>query len=77
MRLINANTTTTVKPQEISVRQLGHEPLLAGTTATFECLALGSRPPATIHWLFQGVRHEPPTTGEQLEANAIALKRSG
>lgn len=56
-----------VKPKEVLLRRLpsagGLEPpgpLLAGQTATFECTSTGSRPQATIHWLFQGRRHDPP-----------------
>lgn len=40
------------------------EPLLAGQTVTFECITHGSRPQATLHWLFQGSRHDPPMQGK-------------
>ena len=55
----------TVKPQEVVVRRLNaHEPLRVGQTTTFECVTTGSRLQATIHWLFQGQRHDSPMNGE-------------
>lgn len=79
--------TTTVKPEEISLKQVHVVPhstqtagpmgrheqssgansgqqLLAGQVATFECVTHGSRPQATIHWIFQGQKYEPPIDGK-------------
>lgn len=55
------------------MRQLNpQEPLLVGHTATFECTTHGSRPQATIHWLFQGVRHDAPMNGEHAPIRVVA-----
>lgn len=57
----------TVKPQDVSLKQVGGQeqlPLIVGQTATFECVSHGSRPEATIHWLFQGIRHDTPMNGK-------------
>lgn len=56
-----------MKPQEISLKQLVQEPLVVGQTVSFECITHGSRPQATIHWLFQGVRHDTPMNGKQTD----------
>lgn len=48
-----------LKPVDVSLRVVS-KPLIAGQSATFECSSHGSKPQATLHWLFQGTRHDTP-----------------
>lgn len=53
------------------MRQLNsHEPLKVGQTTTFECVTTGSRPQASIHWFFQGQRHDSPMNGKCVRVRA-------
>lgn len=70
-----------MKPLEINVRQV-NPPIedsqqqqmgVVGQNVTFECVTSGSRPHATIYWLFQGVRHEPTTECKCVERIVIIV----
>lgn len=62
-----------VKPQEVHITQLTAN-LAAEREATFECNTFGSRPRATLYWLFDGSRHNTPLSGEHHTTSTLTVK---
>ncbi|CAG2105035.1 unnamed protein product, partial [Medioppia subpectinata] len=65
-------TTNGVKPTEVRITQL--TPILvADREAIFECNTFGSRPKATLYWLFDGTRHNTPLNGELQTSTTLTI----
>ncbi|CAG2113293.1 unnamed protein product, partial [Medioppia subpectinata] len=60
------------KPTEVRITQL--TPILvAQQEALFECNSFGSRPMPTIHWFFDGKRHDTRSHGEQQTSTTLTI----
>ncbi|CAG2163527.1 unnamed protein product [Oppiella nova] len=61
-----------LKPTEVRITQL--TPILvAQQEALFECNSFGSRPMPTIHWFFDGKRHDTRSHGEQQTSTTLTI----
>ena len=61
-----------LKPTEVRITQL--TPILvADREAIFECNTFGSRPKASLFWLFDGSRHNTPLNGELQTSTTLSI----
>ncbi|XP_054169147.1 hemicentin-1-like [Oppia nitens] len=61
-----------LKPTDVRISQL--TPILVSDReATFECNTYGSRPKATLYWIFDGSRHNTPLNGEHQTSTTLTI----